>query len=446
LKNNIVRRIQLKIKTVTVIGANGSMGCYVSGIFASFGDAKVYMVCRTLDKAIAAVEKATASVKADSIKSNLIPKDFSDLENCLVESDLVFESVAEDFEIKAKINQQISKVVKDNTIITTGTSGLSINCLAEFLREDIRKNYIGLHFYNPPYSMILCEVIPSNYTDTCLKNELKKYAQTILRRTVVEVKDSPAFLGNRIGFQFINEALQYADKYKDYGGIDYIDAILGQFTGRSMPPLRTSDFVGLDVHKAIVDNIYSNTDDYAKETFILPSFAEQLIKEEKLGRKRGCGLYKSVVNEDGTKTIYVYDIAQKEYRECVKYSFFFAKNMISNLRTGNYAKAFEILKNNESTEAEICLTFLLKYVIYSLTITNLVGDSIQSADDVMATGFNWVPPLAVIDAFGGRDEFVKLVNCKLDRTFVNNLDVNGLLKGIPSTSSYDYRRYFKAKQ
>ena len=104
--------------------------------------------------------------------------------------------------------------------------------------------------------------------------ELKEYLSNKLIRTVVEVKDSPAFLGNRIGFQFINEALRYAERFKDNGGIDYIDAILGSFTGRSMAPLTTSNFVGLDVHKAIVDNIYEDTHDHAHETFVLPEFVQ----------------------------------------------------------------------------------------------------------------------------------------------------------------------------
>lgn len=80
--------------------------------------------------------------------------------------------------------------------------------------------------------MPLCEFTPTKYADMELARELKSYLKDKLFRTVVEVKDSPAFLGNRISFQFINEALQYADKYKDNGGIDYIDAILGSFTGR----------------------------------------------------------------------------------------------------------------------------------------------------------------------------------------------------------------------
>lgn len=162
---------------------------------------------------------------------------------------------------------------------------------------------MGIHLYNPPYNMTLCEVIPSRYTDATKLREVKKYLKEVLLRNVVEVKDEPAFMGNRIGFQFINEALQYAEKYQDNGGIDYIDSIIGPFTGRNMAPLLTSDFVGLDVHKAIVDNIYDNTNDYAHDTFKMPEFALQLISENKLGRKSGAGLYQTIKNPDGSKNI-----------------------------------------------------------------------------------------------------------------------------------------------
>ncbi len=155
--------------------------------------------------------------------------------------------------------------------------------------------------FNPPYTLPLCELTPTVYSDTELKEKLKEYLSKKLIRTVVEVKDSPAFLGNRIGFQFINEALQYAEKYKDNGGIDYIDALLGSFTGRTMAPLTTSDFVGLDVHKAIVDNIYENTNDYAHDTFILPDFVQKLVEDGKLGRKSGGGLYQLVKYDNGLK-------------------------------------------------------------------------------------------------------------------------------------------------
>src|SRR4051794_17489445 len=119
------------IKTVTVIGANGTMGCNVSGIFASFGNAKVYMISRSMDKSEKAAAKSAKSVKADSIVKNLIPADYTMLEKCISESDLVFESCAENYEIKTEITNQIAKYAKENTIFCSGTSGLSLTGLAE---------------------------------------------------------------------------------------------------------------------------------------------------------------------------------------------------------------------------------------------------------------------------------------------------------------------------
>lgn len=434
----------MKINTVTVIGANGAMGYNVAGIFAAFGKCKVYLVCRAMEAAKEARKRAMFSVKGEAIGEYLEARTYADLQECIEDSDLIFESVVENMQIKSEINQKINLYINDNQIVCTGTSGLSIAALSEHLSKNRRRNYMGLHFFNPPYNMILCEIIPSAYTDReCLKN-VKNYAENILNRTVVEVKDSPAFLGNRIGFQFINEAIQYAEKYKYNGGIDYIDAILGQFTGRNMAPILTADFVGLDVHKAIVDNIYASTRDYARDTFRLPEFLDKMIEQGNLGRKTKKGLYQTVVRDDGTKDYYVYDILTGEYRKKNIYHFRFAEDMIGLFRVGNYCSAFNGFKKNESTEAKLCMEFLLKYILYSLTATELVGDDIMAADDVMATGFNWIPPLALIQALGGEEEVKKLCKEKLDKEFLQDLEVDRVLRGIPK-SKYDYRKYFKAK-
>lgn len=433
------------VKTVTVLGANGTMGCNVSGIFASFGDAKVYMISRSLEKSLRAAAKAAKSVKADSIIRNLIPADYSMLESCIKESDLVFESVSEDIEVKLKLTKEIARYVGHKTVCCSGTSGLSITTLAEVLPENLRKNYIGIHMYNPPYSMNLCELIPTKYTDRVKFEEVRDYVTNTLYRTAIEVKDSPAFLGNRIGFQFINEALKYAEKFKYSGGIDYIDTILGQFTGRSMAPLVTADFVGLDVHKAIVDNIYQHTNDYARDTFIMPEFAVNLVNEGKLGRKVGGGLYKVEVHDSGYKRYLVYDITSNSYREKMIFSFPFVETMVASYAIGDYKTAFTTLIGNRSIEAEMCLEFLLKYVIYSLNATNLVGYDIHSADDVMATGFNWCPPLAVVKALFGVENFKFLAKERLNNDILSRIDLEKLLANV-ECSKYDYRRYFKAKK
>ena len=404
----------MKINTVTIIGAGGAMGCNISAIFASFGNAKVYMI--DIEKPEGAVDRAVKSVRAESIRKNFIPTDFSMLEQCIRESDLVFESVVERTDIKKDVAIKCAKFLKDGALLCTGTSGLSITEIANSLPEEFRNKYFGVHFFNPPYSMPLCELIKTEYSLNDDVENLKLYLKNVLFRTVVICKDKPAFLANRIGFQFINRALQLAGENANQGGLDYIDAIFGTFTGRLMAPCNTADFVGLDVHKAIVDNLFKNTNDFMHESFVLPKYAQALIDEGKLGRKAKVGLFKLQINEDGTKMPLVYDIKKKEYRTKNKYNFEFANKMRTFLQNGDYKLAFDTLKNDNSKEGIICKQLLKEYVDYSLFVGKEVCDDISFIDDAMATGFNWCPPLAL----------------------------SNVLFGTKYPTKYDYRSFFKA--
>lgn len=432
----------MNIQTVTIVGVTGTMGANVAGIFASFGDSKVYCLGRDIEKVKKTIPRIVKSVRADSITAKLIPVDFSMLSQCVSESDLVFESSSEDINVKIDIAKKVGASLKKTAVSCTGTSGLSITEIASVYPEELRSHFFGVHMFNPPYNMSLCELTPTIYSDTSAKEELKEYLKKKLYRTVVEVKDSPAFLGNRIGFQFINEALQYAEQYKDNGGIDYIDAILGPFTGRSMAPLATSDFVGLDVHKAIVNNIYENTCDFAHDTFVLPKFVEVLISEKKLGRKSGGGLYQRVKYDNGLIRQTVLDINTGMYRDVIPYVFPFADEMKKCIEEGDYKKAFERLINNHSVEAEICLRFLLDYIVYSLYAAKEVGYSIGAADDVMATGFNWCPPLAMYQALSTVADVPELIKKKIPN-ICKLIDIDSLLTEVVP-SKYDYRLYFKS--
>lgn len=434
----------LNIKTVTVLGANGTMGTNVSAIFASFGGAKVYMVSRDLEKSKAAVLRAGKTVKADSIAANLIPADYSMLEACVKESDFVFESAAENLDIKRELHGRVAKSLKPGAITSTGSSGLSIKTLAECYPENLRDMFFGVHFFNPPYQLTLCELMASPYSNQAVYADLKDYLANTLYRTVAESKDFPAFLGNRIGFYFINEALIYAERYQEQGGVDYIDAILGSFTGRSMAPITTADFVGLDVHKAIVDNIYELTNDYVHDMFVLPAYVQKLIDEKKLGRKSGDGLYKLEKLEDGTKRHLVYDIKTGALREAAKYNFPFAAKMKALFKDGNYDEAFKVLISDDSQEAQLCLGFLLRYIVYSLYIAENVGFELPVADDVMATGFTWCPPFAMMEAFARVCNLGQLMKEKLAPEVIGAIDIDAIIaKNIKS--KYDYRTYFKAK-
>lgn len=433
-----------EIKTVTVVGANGTMGTNVAAIFASFGDAKVYMVSRDLEKSKLAAQRAGKTVKADSIINHLVPADYSMLAECVKESDLVFESAAENLDIKIGIHTQIGQSLKNGAVACTGSSGLSIQRLAECYPDELRNRFYGVHMFNPPYQLTLCELTASPYSDMAVYAELKGYLTHSLYRTVAESKDLPAFLGNRIGFYFMNEALQYAERYQDNGGVDYIDALLGPFTGRTMPPITTADFVGLDVHKAIVDNIYENTSDYVHEKFVLPAYVQKLIDEGRLGRKSGEGLYKLIRNDRGDKRMMVWDIKTGQYRDEIKYTFPFALRMKEFLKIGEYDNAIRELIGNKSQEADICLRFLLRYIVYALYTAEHVGYDLRVADDVMAAGFTWCPPFAMMEAFSRVCDLGALMKTRLRPEILNNVDIDHIIsKQIKS--KYDYRTFFKAK-
>lgn len=434
----------MQINTVTVVGANGTMGTNVSAIFASFGNAKVYMVSRDIEKSKKAAIKAGKSVKADAIISNLVPADYSTLDQCVSESDLVFESAAENLDIKIDLHTKIGKSLKKGAVACTGSSGLSITRLAECYPEELRNQFYGVHMFNPPYQLTLCELTASPYSDMDLYKDLKDYLANTLHRTVAESKDLPAFLGNRIGFYFINEALIYAERYQDNGGIDYIDAILGPFTGRTMPPITTADFVGLDVHKAIMDNLYANTNDYVHEKFIMPEYVQKLIDKGYLGRKRGQGLYKLIKGDNGFKRMMVWDIKEGGFRDVINYNFPFALKMKEYLKVGDYDKAILELINNHSQEADICLRFLLRYIIYALWTAEHVGYDLRVADDVMATGFTWCPPFAMMEAFTRVCDLGQLMKDRLKPEVVGAVDIDHII-AEQIKSKYDYRIYFKAK-
>lgn len=435
----------MEIKTVTLIGANGTMGKHIAAIFGAFGKAKVFMLCRTLEKAEEAKKFACKSIKCESLNQLLVPKEYKELEKCMSESDLIYEIVSEDFDLKYKINSEIAKYMTDTQICCTGTSGLAVSELSKPFSATQRKNYLGMHMSNPPYSLNMCELIPTCYTDKSLVAELKKYADTVLRRTSVVVKDEPGFLVNRVAFRVLNEMMQYADHYKDKGGVDYIDSIVGSFSGRTMPPIITADFAGLDVHRAIVSNIFDNSSKICwKDDFELPEYVNSLINQGYTGRKVGQGLYKTISNENGQKDKLVYDIQSNTYRPITKYEHEFAMQMIADLQIGNYHKAMQTLVKSNSLEAEICMECLLKYILYSLDSSLTIGEDIHSADKVIVSGFNWCPPLAMIEAFSGAEFVHGLILERVSKDLIDSIDLEKIFTKIES-SKYDYRIYFKAK-
>lgn len=423
-----------EIKTVTVVGANGTMGNKVGALFASFGKAKVYMVVRDMRYKETVLNNAIKSIQSDSIKDRLEVVDYDRLEECVKDSDLVFESVAETMEIKKKILKRIDAVLSEGTILSTGTSGLSIDELSLMISESNRKNFMGIHFFNPPYQLPFCEVILNKEHNLEDLNEVVSYLEKVLYRDVITVKNAPAFLGNRIGFQFINQALKLADSNKDRGGIDYIDSIFDSNTGRSMGPIHTANYVGIDIHKNIVDYIYSETQDTQTADFRLPNFVNKLIEKGNLGSKTGKGLY--------CYGGYVYDIVSDTYREPVEYDFDFKNKMKLLISQGDYIDAITRLLHDKSYEANLCRKLIFENYIYALVLSCKICDDISAADSAMASGFNWCPPLAFMELVKEVENWKEILIDSINPELYNETTKFFELENLPS-SNYDYRKFYR---
>lgn len=398
-----------EIKTVTLLGANGTMGAGSAAILAAFGGHKVYMLARTLDKAKEGIEAATASVRSGVIQKLFIPGTYDDdLEKAVADSDWVFECVAEDYAVKEPLAKRIAAVRKPGTLVSTVSSGLSIERLASFFDDDGKKHFYGTHFFNPPYKLVLCELITHPGNDPEYTKELAAYLTRPLLRHVIIANDKPGFAGNRIGFQLMNEVAQLAETHQDKGGIHLMDSLLAGYTGRAMSPLATADLVGLDVHKAIVDNILENTKDVAHDTFKLPGYMQKLVDAGSLGNKAGKGLYLRKTTEDGKKQKLVYNTKTGDYDPLPKVEIPFKAEAAAAIRDSDYARAAEIFKTAPGFEADLLRYFIARYIAYSFWLVPEVTDQ-DGVDGAMGFGFNWVPPSAWVDFLGGLEETKKFI-------------------------------------
>jgi 3-hydroxyacyl-CoA dehydrogenase len=229
--------------------------------------------------------------------------------------------------------------------------------------------------------------------------------QTRFGREVIVCRDLPAFLGNRVGFKVLNEVAQLAEQF----GVAQMDYLIGGHTGRAMAPLATIDLVGLDVHRAIVDNVYQHLSDEAHAQFLLPTYMAKLISAGNLGQKSGAGFY-------NTKDKTVLDPRTGAYvsLQPVK-KVPFVEKMRQLHRVGAYREALATLVKAEGDEAQLVRRVVFGYVSYAL---NRVGEgevvaATRDVDRIMAFGFNWAPPSVIVDLVGLEQTLKTLEACSL---------------------------------
>ena len=201
-----------KIDRIVVLGANGTMG-YGSAALFTQAVSRVTFLARSESKAAEGLAAAIQQVRSSSLASRAETGDYdADFESAVAQADLIFEALTEDFGIKKQMFDRVEKVRRDDSIVATVTSGLSINDLAEGRSDSFRKHFLGLHLFNPPNVIVGTELIAGRDTDPQVVDFVEAFARVRLGREVIRTNDSPAFAGNRIGFKVLNEVAQLAEQ------------------------------------------------------------------------------------------------------------------------------------------------------------------------------------------------------------------------------------------
>lgn len=383
-----------KIERVVVLGANGTMG-YGSAALFTVAVPHVTFLARTREKAEEGLASAIKQVRSPTVASRAEVGDYdNDLEAAVEKADLIFETLTEDFEIKKAMFDRIEKARRDDSIVATVTSGLSINSLCEGRSESFRTNFLGLHFFNPPNVIVGTELVAGRATDKGLVDFVEAFATLRLGREIVRTSDTPAFAGNRVGFKVLNEAAQLAE---DLGPV-LVDRLIGPYTGRALTPLATIDLVGWDIHRAIVDNVYQNTKDEAHETNKLPQYMADLMEKGVLGNKSGAGFFK----KDG-KLRLALDVASGDYKpvdEIKLPNLDYIDEIAFLYAQGRYEEGMAVFLDADGDEAAIARKVIAGYISYAFHRVGEVTETITGIDMIMGTGFNWAPPSVLVDTMG----------------------------------------------
>jgi 3-hydroxyacyl-CoA dehydrogenase len=312
--------------------------------------------------------------------------------------DWIIEVVVERLDIKKQIFDNIEKHRKPGTLITSNTSGIPIKFMNEGRSDDFKNHFCGTHFFNPPRYLKLFEVIPGPDTSNEVIEFLEEYGEKFLGKTSVVAKDTPAFIGNRVG---IFSIMSLFHQVKDLGmTIEEIDKLTGPLIGRpKSATFRTVDVVGLDTLVHVSNGLHENCpDDERNDLFKLPDFIEKMMKNEWLGSKSGQGFYKKVKNKDGSSEIKSLDLNTMEYRDKESPRF---ELMNKTKSIDNVAERFPILIEDDSKAGKFFRKNFAALFAYVQNRIPEISDELYKIDDAMKAGFGWQHgPFQIWDAVG----------------------------------------------
>jgi len=345
---------------------------------------------------------------ANRIKTGTFENDLHQI----AEVDWIIEVVVERLDIKKQVFESVEKHRKPGTLISSNTSGIPIHLMAEGRSEDFQQHFLGTHFFNPARYLRLLELIPGPKTNQETIRFFEHFGRKFLGKSVVVAKDTPAFIGNRIGIFSIQSLFH---RVKDLEmTIEEVDKLTGPVIGRpKSATFRTVDVVGLDTLVHVANGIKEHcTSDERHELFSLPDFIESMMEANRLGSKTGEGFYKKIKKDDKSEILSL-ELTTGEYRAAKKAKF---ATLEKTKSVSNVADRFPILVAGSDKAGEFYRLVFADLFAYVSHRMGEITDAIYKIDDAMKAGFGWEHgPFEIWDAVGLQKgiELVKKQNLEL---------------------------------
>lgn len=379
----------LRIRKAAVLGA-GVMGAQIAAHLVNAGVETVLFDLPAKDgdpngivlKAIDNLKKLSPAPLADKSRvASIIPANYDQNLAWLKDCDLVIEAIAERLDWKRDLYAKIAPFIGKEAVLASNTSGLSINALADVLDSNLHHRFCGVHFFNPPRYMHLVELIPCAKTDAAVLEGLEAFLTTALGKGVIYARDTPNFIGNRIGVFSMLATMYHTEQYKL--SFDVVDALTGPAIGHpKSATYRTADVVGLDTMGHVIKTMADTLpNDPWREHFKAPAVLQALIAKGALGQKAGAGFFRKT-----GKDILVLDPGKADY---VPQTGQVSEEVAAILKLKSPAEKFSKLRASADPQAQFLWAIHRDLFHYAAFFLADIAASARDIDFAMRWGYGW---------------------------------------------------------